>query len=114
MMLTIEEARRLGQKYTTRRGCITDAMIARHLAGAITLAAPAAVDGRAHLPPLDIDAGGLRAIQVLIAEARQHVLWAFGQYCPGPSEVTPSNVGISGCPLLRPWIPAGFNSSVRS
>src|SRR5829696_10003209 len=56
-------------------------MIARHLGGAIALAAPAAVAGRAHLLPLDIDAGGMDAIQALLAEATQRKLWAFGQYC---------------------------------
>ena len=60
---------------------ITDTMIARHLAGAITLAAPAAVDNRAHLLPLDVDAGGIAAIHALIAETKLRDLWAFGQYC---------------------------------
>src|SRR5262245_31702346 len=69
VMLTLNEAQRLGQKYTERRGAITNPMIARHLLGAITLAAPAAVDGRAHLLPLDIDAGGIAAIHALIAES---------------------------------------------
>jgi hypothetical protein len=77
VMLTHDDAQRLGQKYTERRGLITDAMIAQHLAGAIALAAPAAVDGRARLLPLDID-----AIRTLIAESTQRALWAFGQYCP--------------------------------
>jgi hypothetical protein len=67
VMLTPNEARRLGQKYTARRGTITDTMIARHLAGAITLAVPAAVNSRAHLLPLDIDAGGLAAIHACMA-----------------------------------------------
>ena len=56
-MLTPDEAQRLGQKYMERRGAITDTMIARHLAGVMTLAAPAAVDNRAQLLPLDVDAG---------------------------------------------------------
>jgi hypothetical protein len=64
-----------------RCGVITDTMIARHLGGVIALAAPAAVDGRAHLLPLDIDAGGIDAIQALLAEAARRKLWAFGQYC---------------------------------
>jgi hypothetical protein len=81
LMLTSDEARHLGQKYMERRGMITDTMIARHLAGAITLAAPAAIDHRAHLLPLDIDAGGIAAIRALIAAALQQELWAFGQYC---------------------------------
>ena len=82
VMLAPAEATRLGQKYMGRRGAITDTMIARHLGGAMALAAPAAVDGRAHLLPLDIDAGGIDAIQTLIAEAARRELWAFGQYCP--------------------------------
>jgi hypothetical protein len=44
-------------------------MITCHLAGALTLAVPAAVEGRAHLLPLDIDAGGIAAIHALIAES---------------------------------------------
>jgi hypothetical protein len=81
LMLAPAEAQRLGQKYMERRGVITDPMIARHLGGAIALAAPAAVDGRAYLLPLDIDAGGIDAIHALIAEAARRNLWAFGQYC---------------------------------
>jgi hypothetical protein len=82
VMLIPTEAQRLGQKYRQRRGLITDTLIARHLAGAITLAVPAAVDGRAHLLPLDIDAGGIAAIHALITESARRALWAFGQYCP--------------------------------
>ncbi len=81
LMLAPADATRLGQKYTERRGVITDTMIDQHLAGVIALAAPAAVDGCAHLLPLDIDAGGIDAIQTLIAEAARRDLWAFGQYC---------------------------------
>jgi hypothetical protein len=81
LMLTPAQAQRLGQKYMERRGMITDTMIARHLAGAITLAVPAAVNHRAHLLPLDIDAGGIAAIRALIAETKRQDLWAFGQYC---------------------------------
>jgi len=80
-MLTLDQAQRAGQKYMERRGAITEAMIARHLAGAISLAAPAAVNSRAHLLPLDIDAGGIDAIQTLITEVARWELWAFGQYC---------------------------------
>jgi hypothetical protein len=81
LMLAPAEAQRLGQKYMGRRGAISDTMIAQHLAGEISLAAPAAVDGRAQLLPLDVDAGGIDAIQALIAEAARRKLWAFGQYC---------------------------------
>jgi hypothetical protein len=81
-MLVLNVVERLGQKYMGRRGAITDVMIARHLDGAITLAAPAAVRGYAHLLPLDIDAGGLDAIHALLALAQLRSLWAFGQYAP--------------------------------
>jgi hypothetical protein len=81
LMLSPDEAQRVGQKYMERHGPITDAMITRHLAGAFTLAAPAAIDHRAHLLPLDIDAGGINAIHALIAETKLRDLWAFGQYC---------------------------------
>jgi hypothetical protein len=80
LMLAPKDAQRLGQKYMERRGAITDTMIARHLHGTITLAAPAAVAGRAHLLPLDVDAGGIAAIDALIAATQQRDLWAFGQY----------------------------------
>jgi hypothetical protein len=88
LMLTPAEARRLDQKYDERRGAITDMMLARHLASAIALAAPTAMDGCAHLLPLDIDTSGIAAIRGLTAEARRRDLWAFGQYCPraGPPE----------------------------
>ena len=82
LMLTPDEAQRLGQKYMERRGAITDAMIARHLQGAITLAAPAALDNRAHLLPLDVDAGGIDAIEALLTEIKLRELWAFGHYSP--------------------------------
>lgn len=81
LMLTPDQAQRLDQKYMERRGAITDTMITRHLAGAITLAAPAAVDNHAHLLPLDIDSGGIDAIRSLLAEIKLRELWAFGQYC---------------------------------
>jgi hypothetical protein len=81
VMLAPAEAQRLGQKYMERHGRISDTMIARHLAGAISLAAPAAVDRRAHLLPLDIDAGGIAAILALITASLRQDLWAFGQHC---------------------------------
>jgi hypothetical protein len=57
-------------------------MIAHHLAGTIALAAPAAVNCRANMLPLDIDAGGIAAIHALLALAELRSLWAFGQYTP--------------------------------
>jgi hypothetical protein len=81
VMLSLDQAERLGQKYMERRGLITNAMIARHLAGAISLAAPTAIDHRAHLLPLDVDAGGIAAIRALLRASLQQELWAFGQYC---------------------------------
>src|SRR5215204_489492 len=42
VMLAPAVATRLGQKYIGRRGAISDTMIAHHLHGAISLAAPAA------------------------------------------------------------------------
>ena len=82
LMLTPAEAQRRDQKYDELRGTITDTLICRHLAGEIALAAPAAIDGCAHLLPLDVDAGGYAAVHALIAEAHRRDLWAFGQYCP--------------------------------
>ena len=82
VMLALDAAQRLGQKYRGRRGAITDAMIIRHLAGTIALAAPAAVHGHAYVLPLDIDAGGVDAIHALLALAQLRSLWAFGQYTP--------------------------------
>lgn len=70
------------RKYHERPSSITDAQIRAHLAGQLTLAAPAVHDGRAVLLPLDLDAGGLPALQALLNQATQRELWAFGQYCP--------------------------------
>ncbi len=80
LMLAPGDAQRRGQKYMERRGAITDALIASHLNGTITLAAPAAIDNHAHLLPLDIDAGGVDALRALLAEIKRRELWAFGQY----------------------------------
>jgi hypothetical protein len=80
-MRTPDEAKHLDQKYMERRGMVTDLMIESHLAGRVALAAPAAINGRAHLLPLDIDAGGIDTIHTLIAESARRELWAFGQYC---------------------------------
>jgi hypothetical protein len=82
VMLTPYQVQRLGQKYMGRRGPITDAMLARHLEGAIALAAPAAINNHAYLLPLDIDAGGIEALQALLVLAQQRSLWVFGQYTP--------------------------------
>jgi len=84
VMLRPPAARSFGQKYLTRHEPISDALIARHLAGTIALAAPAAVDEQAYLLPLDIDAGGIAAIHALIEAATRRQLWAFGQYCERP------------------------------
>jgi hypothetical protein len=102
VMLPHDAARRLGQKYTTRRGRITDTLIARHLAGQVTLAAPAAVDGCAYLLPLDIDAGGIAAIRALMAKAKQQGLWAFGHYCPRPGLTDADQRGYVWLPFAAP------------
>ena len=81
VMLRPPAAHFFGQKYVTHHEPISDALIARHLAGTITLATPAAVDEQAYLLPLDIDAGGIAAIHALIEAARARQLWAFGQFC---------------------------------
>ena len=93
LMLTPAEAQRRGQKYDELRGTITDTLIRRHLAGEIALAAPAAIDGCAHLLPLDVDAGGYAAICALITAAARRDLWAFGQYCPRPGLPDPDQRG---------------------
>src|SRR5207247_944425 len=80
LMITPGEVRRLDQRYDERRGAITNVMLARLLAGEITLAAPAAVNCLAHLLLLDVDAGGIAAVRALITTAAQRNLWAFGQY----------------------------------
>ncbi len=102
VMLTLDEALRLGQKYTERRGGITDVMIVCHLDGTITLAAPAAIDQRAHLLPLDIDAGGIAAIHTLISESKQRGFWAFGQYCPRPGLADEAQRGYVWLPFSSP------------
>jgi hypothetical protein len=97
--LTPDEVRRLSQKQDERRGAITDALIARHLAGEITLATPIAMDGRAHLLPLDIDAGGIAALHALTAESTQRSLWSFEQSCPRPGLTDPGQRGSVRLPF---------------
>jgi hypothetical protein len=99
VMLAQAEAQRLDQKYTERRGAIADTMIKGHLGGTITLAAPAAVDGYAHLLPLDIDAGGMAAIRALTVESSRQALWSFGQYCPRPGLVDEDQHGYVWLPF---------------
>jgi hypothetical protein len=84
LMLPPEAAARRARKYDERCGVISDTMIHWHLMGLITLAAPAAHDGQACVLPLDVDAGGMLAIEQLIAAAEVRGLWSFGQYCPRP------------------------------
>ena len=73
-----------GIKYRDLPGSITDQELAAHIAGQASYAAPAAHAGLSALLPLDIDSGGLPAIQALLAAAAERDLWAFGQYCPRP------------------------------
>ncbi|HEU4327359.1 MAG TPA: hypothetical protein VFS21_29750 [Roseiflexaceae bacterium] len=77
-------AQATGRKYHERSSSIHSTQIRAHLAGRLTLAAPAAVDGRACLLPLDLDTGGLPALLALLDQAAQRGLWAFGQFCPRP------------------------------
>ena len=84
-----DEVRCRIQTYDERRGRNTDAMIARHLAGQIALAAPAAVDGYACLLQLDIDVRGLEAVRDLIAETHRRKLWAFEQFYSGSALADP-------------------------
>jgi hypothetical protein len=72
------------RKYHEHPEPITDAQIRAHLAGQVTLAAPAACGGHAALLPLDLDAGGLPALLGLLDLVAARGLWAFGQYCPRP------------------------------
>lgn len=70
------------QKYLEVAAPITDAQLQQHLAGKITLAAPAAHADLGCVLPLDVDQGGLPAIEALLQAATATGLWAFGQYTP--------------------------------
>jgi hypothetical protein len=50
---------------------------------------------------LDIDAGGIDAIQTLIAEAARRKLWAFGQYCRRDGLVDTAQRGYVWLPFDR-------------
>jgi hypothetical protein len=101
VMLAPAEAQRLGQKYIGRRGAITDAMIVHHLHGAIALAAPAAVDGRAHLLPLDIDAGGIDAIQALLPRRHSGSCGPSGSIAGDRAWPRLTSAGTCGCLSIR-------------
>jgi hypothetical protein len=81
-MLTPEEAERQQEKYRDASGIITDEMLFEQLVGGTSFAVPWEANGLAHKLPLDIDSGGLPAIQTLLDECRRRGLWAFGQYTP--------------------------------
>ncbi len=68
------------KKYDDRPGPITSAMLARHLAGEITLAAPAIANDLGAVLPLDIDGGGMQTICALLDAAHARGLRAWGEY----------------------------------
>src|SRR5215210_6124935 len=77
-MLTPPEAAATSRKYDDIDGRITDAQLVEQLTGKQSHAVPWEVNGLAHLLALDIDSGGLPAIQALIEACQQRGLWAFG------------------------------------
>ena len=81
-MLPQEEAERRKEKYHDADGRVTDEMLTQQLSGEQSFAVPWEANGLAHLLPLDVDSGGLPAIQALLEECRRRRLWAFGQYTP--------------------------------
>ena len=81
-MLTLEEAARQQEKYHDAYGIITDEMLFEQLVGGTSFAVPWEANGLAHMLPLDVDSGGLPAIQTLLDECHRCGLWAFGQYTP--------------------------------
>jgi hypothetical protein len=67
--------------------------IARHLAGARTIAVPAAVDGHARMLPFDVDAGGYATVESIMRELHRRGLWAFGTLHPRADEPEPEQRG---------------------
>jgi hypothetical protein len=76
------EAERQQEKYHDTSGIITDEMLFEQLVGGNSFAVGSKC--LAYILPLDIDSGGLAAIQTLIDECRRRGLWAFGQCTPRP------------------------------
>ncbi len=81
-MLSAEEAECQQEKYHDASGIITDEMLFEQLVGGTSFAVPWEANGLAHMLPLDVDSGGLPAIQTLLDECHRCGLWAFGQYTP--------------------------------
>lgn len=81
-MLPPEEAEQAREKYHDVSGRLTDENLFEQLIGGQSFAVPWEANGLAHMLPLDIDSGGLPAIQTLLAECRRRGLWAFGHYTP--------------------------------
>lgn len=83
-MLFPSEAEARGEKYHDVDGTLTDQMLVRQLEGRESYAVPWEANGLACVLPLDVDSGGLAAIQTLLTECQRRGLWAFGQYTPRP------------------------------
>jgi hypothetical protein len=83
-MLSPAEAEAKGEKYHDVDGALTNQMLVCQLEGRESYAVPWEANGLASVLPLDIDSGGLAAIQALLTECQRRGLWAFGQYTPHP------------------------------
>lgn len=68
-----------GPKYIESARPPTDAQLAAHLAGTLTLAAPATTDGQASAIVYDIDSQAWEAIPALLMAAEQRGLFAWGE-----------------------------------
>jgi hypothetical protein len=89
------------RKYTESATPITDAMIAAHLAGRATYAAPAAHAGLACLLSLDVDAGGAPALRALLDEATRRGWFAFVEYTPRPDRTEQEQRGYVHLPICE-------------
>jgi hypothetical protein len=67
-------------KYHETRTAPTEDQLSRHLAGAITLAAPVTANGQASCIVYDIDGEAVDCIPALLDTARQRGLWAWGEW----------------------------------
>src|SRR5262245_16019871 len=83
-MLSPAKAEARDEKYHGIDGTLTDQMLAYQLEGGTSFAVPWEANGLASVLSLDVDSGGLAAIQTLLAECQRRGLWAFGQYTPRP------------------------------
>ena len=70
------------KKYDDRATPLTPQMLANHLSGTMTLAAPAAANGQAAVLVIDIDADALPTIYALLDAAQERGFWGWAEFHP--------------------------------